>query len=191
MEMQFALLTSALAIIQGLNSSGDLMAIQDKAIVEMNSYRYNCQAQIAPYPKRQNVSLETAKQLQTQMDGNEFIYRCVPTQSATVVSGTITYRQRMALPANAVIEVKLEDVTRQDVPAVTIAEQTLTPRDQQVPIPFALPYNPDLIDPSHIYVVRARILFDQQLRFMNTTTTPVLTHNHPNTAAVIVEAVKQ
>jgi heat shock protein HslJ len=58
------------------------------------------------------------------------------TQAARV-RGTITYRQRIALTPNAVLEVLL-DVSRADAAAVTMAEQTIKPASQQVPIAFDL-----------------------------------------------------
>jgi len=49
--------------------------------------------------------------------------------------GTVTYLQRIALPRDAVVHVLLANVSLQDAPALTIAEQTLT-EPGQVPIPF-------------------------------------------------------
>jgi len=51
------------------------------------------------------------------------------------VTGTVTYLQRIAPPPDAVVDVTLADVSLQDAPALTIAEQTLT-EPGQVPIPF-------------------------------------------------------
>ena len=38
--------------------------------------------------------------------------------SAATVTGTVTYRERIALPATAVVEVTVADVSRADAPAV-------------------------------------------------------------------------
>jgi putative lipoprotein len=42
---------------------------------------------------------------------------------AQTIQGTATYRERMALPAGAAFEATLEDVSRADAPAETIARQ--------------------------------------------------------------------
>ena len=43
------------------------------------------------------------------------------TAMAQSIQGTATYRERMALPPSAVFEATLEDVSRVDAPAETIA----------------------------------------------------------------------
>ena len=40
--------------------------------------------------------------------------------STLFVSGTVNYRERMALPPDAVVEVQLLDVSRQDAPATIV-----------------------------------------------------------------------
>jgi uncharacterized lipoprotein YbaY/heat shock protein HslJ len=106
------------------------------------------------------------------------------------VSGTVTYRQRIALTPNAVIEVKLLDVSRADAPAVTIAEQMIKPAGRQVPIAFALDYDPGRIDDRGRYIIQARILESGQVRFINTQPYPVITIGSPKTVNVIVSPVR-
>jgi putative lipoprotein len=74
-----------------------------------------------------------------------------------VLSGTVTYRERIALPPNARVEVRLEDVSQADAPADEIAAQTIAANGKQVPIPFELRYSPQAIDAGHRYAVRASI----------------------------------
>jgi putative lipoprotein len=78
-------------------------------------------------------------------------------QAPSVLTGTVLYRERIALPADAQIEVRLEDVTRADAPADVLAEQTTPANGRQVPIPFELRYPPSRIEPNHRYGVRASI----------------------------------
>jgi putative lipoprotein len=106
------------------------------------------------------------------------------------VTGTVTYRQRIALSPNAVIEVKLLDVSRADAPAVTIAEQTIMPAGHQVPIAFALGYDPGRINERSRYVIQARILESGQVRFVTTQVYPVITSGNPKTVNVIVSQVR-
>ena len=63
-----------------------------------------------------------------------------------VLTGTVTYRERIALPPNARVEVRLEDVWQADAPADEIASQTIAANGKQVPIPFELRYLPKDID---------------------------------------------
>ena len=105
------------------------------------------------------------------------------------VTGTVTYLQRIALPPDAVIEVKLLDVSRADVQAVTIAEDVIRPAGRQVPIEFELRYDPRRIDQRNRYSIQARILQGNQLRFVSTESYPVITGGSPNTVNVVVRPV--
>jgi putative lipoprotein len=96
-----------------------------------------------------------------------------------VVSGTVAYLVRMALPPSAIIEVGLEDISRADARAAVIAEEKITLGDRQVPVPFELKFDPGKIDPKHAYSVRARILVEGQPRFLSDTAYPVLTRGNP------------
>lgn len=106
------------------------------------------------------------------------------------VTGTISYLQRIALTPDAVVEVKLVDVSRADAPSVTIAEQEIKPAGRQVPIAFELPYDTRRIEDRHQYAVQVRILEGGILRFISTQTYHVLTGGHGNTVKVIVQAVR-
>jgi uncharacterized lipoprotein YbaY/membrane-bound inhibitor of C-type lysozyme len=95
------------------------------------------------------------------------------------VSGTVSYMVRMALPADAVIEVKLQDVSRADAPAMVIAEEKITLGDRQAPVPFELKFDPAKIDPGHTYAVSARILIHGHLEFVSDKSYAVLTRGNP------------
>lgn len=103
-----------------------------------------------------------------------------PTQQATV-TGSVTYRQRIALPPNAIVRVKLQDVSRADAPATLVAEQTIPTNGKQVPIPFTLNYNPSQILANHNYAVSAEIRVDGKLRWISTTRNSVITMGNPTT----------
>jgi putative lipoprotein len=59
-------------------------------------------------------------------------------QANYVITGRVTYRERMALPAGSVVKVQLLDVSRADAPARLLAEKRIVTTGQQVPIPFTL-----------------------------------------------------
>jgi len=105
------------------------------------------------------------------------------------VTGTVTYRQRIALAPGSTVRVTLEDVSRADAPATLIAEQTIRP-EGQVPIPFTLEYDPARIDPIHRYAVRAHIRdADGRLRWSSTESYGVLTQGGPSQVEVVVHPV--
>ena len=95
------------------------------------------------------------------------------------VTGTVAYRERMALTPEAVVEVQLLDVSIADASAKLIAKQTIRPR-RQVPIPFELVYDPADIEERLTYVVRATIREGGQLMFTTDRSYRVLMRGHPD-----------
>ena len=93
---------------------------------------------------------------------------------ARSVTGTAFYRERIALPANAVFEVSLEEVATRGAPAGLIA-RVRNEQPGNPPIPFVIAYDPGRISPNRSYVVRARILVEEQQWFATGQTYPVLT----------------
>ena len=66
---------------------------------------------------------------------------------AQTVQGTATYRERMAMPAGAVFEAALEDVSRADAKAENIAQTRVTSPGNP-PIAFSIAYDPARILPE-------------------------------------------
>lgn len=107
-----------------------------------------------------------------------------------MVTGTVFYRERSALPPNAVVQVQLADVSRADAAAVVLGEQTIELKGKQVPIPFEINYDPQKIDPRFTYAVSARITVDGKLWFISTTRYSVITNNQPVKVDILVQRVK-
>ncbi len=105
------------------------------------------------------------------------------------LSGTVTYPQRIALTPEAVVQVELRDVSRQDVEAPLVAKQ-LIEKPGQVPIPFSIPYDPSLIQPGHLYAISARITDRGQLQFVTDTRVPVLAAGAPTPIEIVVVPVR-
>ena len=82
------------------------------------------------------------------------------------IQGEVTYRERIALPPNAVLTVQFRDVSLADAPAAIIAERKIEPAGQ-VPIQFELAFDPAVIQPKTTYALQARITVDDQLWFVN------------------------
>jgi copper homeostasis protein (lipoprotein) len=106
-------------------------------------------------------------------------------QVAGQVMGTATYRERIALPPDAVFEATLEDVSKADAPAEVIG-QTRIERPGNPPIRFEIPYDPARIISSHRYSVRARILAGGKLFFITDQSYPVLTGGHGNEVTLLL-----
>jgi uncharacterized lipoprotein YbaY/heat shock protein HslJ len=118
------------------------------------------------------------------------IYEFEPSPVATPASGatlrgTATYRERIALPPDAVFEAQLEDVSRADAPAEVIGRTSL-PSPGNPPIRFAIGYDPARIQTGHSYVVRARILVDDQPFFTTTESHPVLTRGNADSVSLLL-----
>ena len=113
----------------------------------------------------------------------------VPTAPATAtVTGTVTYRERIALTPNAVVEIKLIDVSRADAPAVTIGEQVIEDPGQ-VPIAFEIEYDPSDIDERFTYAVQVRIMEGDKLAFINDTRYQVITRGGPTHVDMVLVKV--
>jgi len=67
------------------------------------------------------------------------------TAQQTLLTGTISYRERMALPPTAVVEVRLEDVSRVEVAPPVIARYRLADPGS-VPIRFNLDVDTSTLD---------------------------------------------
>ncbi|HQU92728.1 MAG TPA: YbaY family lipoprotein [Pyrinomonadaceae bacterium] len=101
-----------------------------------------------------------------------------------VVSGTVTYRQRSALPPNATLTVRILDVSRADASAPVIAEQRVPTAGKQGPIPFDLAYDRTKIQERNRYAVRAEIRDGERLLFTTDTSLPVITQGNPRSVEI-------
>ncbi|PAL22836.1 YbaY family lipoprotein [Sphingopyxis sp. GW247-27LB] len=81
----------------------------------------------------------------------------MPSEQPVSVTGSVTYRERMALPPTAQVEIQLADVSLMDAPSRTIARQSFTADGRQVPFAFSLTVDQRKLDPRGRYSVSARI----------------------------------
>jgi putative lipoprotein len=112
-----------------------------------------------------------------------------PVAEATMITGTVWYRERMALPPDAEIRIRLEDVSRQDAPSLVVAETAFLSEGRQVPIAFELSFDASVIDARMRYSVRAEIWMDGARRFLSTSTHPVITRGAPSQVEILVEQI--
>jgi putative lipoprotein len=106
----------------------------------------------------------------------------IPTAAVT---GTVTYRERMALSPDAVVEVNLQDISRADAEAILLARQEIS-NPGQVPVKFVLEYDPAGIDERMTYAVSARITDRGELMFVSDTIAPVLTRGAGNEVDLVL-----
>ena len=81
----------------------------------------------------------------------------IPARGA--VEGTASFRERIALPPQAIFEATLEDTSLADAPTREMG-RVVRAGVTGSPIPFTIAYDPARIEPSHTYTVRARIRVD-------------------------------
>jgi putative lipoprotein len=109
-------------------------------------------------------------------------------EPTATVRGEATYRERIAVPPGAQLEVLLLDVSRADAPSQAISGVTLSEIGQP-PYPFEIAYRPDQIVSSHQYVVRARLLHEGRLLFTTDQAYPVITSGHPSEVQLVLKRV--
>ena len=107
------------------------------------------------------------------------------------VSGTVAYRERMALVPGSTVEVVVEDSALADAPAKRLGSQTITPAGQ-VPIPFPFQVS---VDTANVEVnaragLRATIKGpDGALLFTTTTHEPVDLRKDSTGHALVLQRV--
>ena len=122
----------------------------------------------------------------------QFLAGCTSTggqPGSARVTGTVTYRERIALPPTAVIRVRLVDVSRADAPAIVLGEQIVEVRGKQIPFAFEIPYDPSRIESRHTYAVQARIEVDGRLWFVSDSHYAVITRGAPTHVDLVLKAV--
>lgn len=106
------------------------------------------------------------------------------------VSGSVTYRERIALTPGAKVVVELRDVSYADAAAPLIARQTIS-EPGQVPINYKVEYNRDDIDSRSTYSVSASIIeSDGRLAFINDTAHDVITRGNPKKVDMVLVLVQ-
>lgn len=102
----------------------------------------------------------------------------VSAQSPAAVSGTLTYRDRIALPANAIVTVQIAELRAGVTPPI-IAEQRFTTNGAQPPFRYTISYDPARINASAQYTIQSNISVDGQVRFSTNQIYRVITGGAP------------
>ena len=105
------------------------------------------------------------------------------------IHGRVTSRGTITLPANAVLEVKVVDVSRPDQAPIVVARRTYASLGT-APWPFTLsPDTLSVLDPDHGYAVQARVLVDGKAVLVNKRRTYVNPAKLADTLEIVVEPV--
>ncbi|WP_051231269.1 META domain-containing protein [Kaistia adipata] len=94
-----------------------------------------------------------------------FVLLPAATATARTLRGEVTYRERIALDAQAVVTVSLVERSAAGAPGKVITSQTIRPRGRQVPISFRLNYPRRLIARDAAYALEANIALGDTLLF--------------------------
>ncbi|MDE2817523.1 MAG: YbaY family lipoprotein [Chloroflexota bacterium] len=111
-------------------------------------------------------------------------------EADAALSGSVTYRERIALTPGAKLIVSLYDVALQDTAAPLIARQTIE-NPGQVPIAFRVEYSREDINSRNTYAIQARIVeSDGRLAFTNGTAYEVITGGNPSKVDMLLILVE-
>ncbi len=106
------------------------------------------------------------------------------------ITGSIAYRDRSALPRDAVATVELREVLRSDLRPVTIARQTISPANR-IPITFAMEYDPAEIDSRRTYVIDANITSGGRQIYAMRQSAPIFNGRPSKDVQLIVESTSR
>lgn len=107
------------------------------------------------------------------------------------IGGSVSYRERIALPDDATLTVELLDLSKPDIKVGRLARLSLPSRGRQVPLVFELPYYQADIQSSHHYGVRAMLTSSGgELLFTTTQHAVVLTQGAGKQAQLVLQQVQ-
>ncbi len=109
-----------------------------------------------------------------------------PTVSGTVSLKATTFHEDLSIPATAMVHVELLDISRKDSGIAMLGEDSIWIAAGRLPISFRIAYDPSRVDPTHVYVIRARITENDRLLFHSATPYYVLTRGAPSIVDVVV-----
>ncbi|HVP74044.1 MAG TPA: YbaY family lipoprotein [Phycisphaerales bacterium] len=99
------------------------------------------------------------------------------------VSGVITYREKAALPPNAVVTARLVDITQPAAPM--LLREVIITKPGQVPVPFVMTADPGSINQNHNYAVEATIKSGHNVMWRTTQQYGVITRGNPTNGLMV------
>jgi putative lipoprotein len=107
--------------------------------------------------------------------------------SSAAVTGQVVWRERIMLPPQTKVIVRLQDVSLADAPARILSEAVIPA--QTPPVAFSLGYDPATISPTARIAISARVEVDGQLRFISDTHIAVINGGPTKDVTVLVKGV--
>jgi len=98
-----------------------------------------------------------------------------PIGTGATLAGTVSYGEPVMLPDGAVVEVRLQDMSRADGATFLLGRGRSPAAGLQGNISYSLSYDPARIQPGGQYGVTARIEVGNQILFVSGEPVPVLT----------------
>ena len=104
------------------------------------------------------------------------------------VTGTVVYTESIKLPAETEVQISLVEMIGKYGPAKQVTVQNIK-RNIEVPIPFALRYDPKKIVSGRTYLVEAQISAKGKSLYVTPDSQPVITNNRVQGIQVPVKPV--
>ena len=101
------------------------------------------------------------------------------------VSGDIFYRERIALPPDATVQVRVVSLGRPGAARTVVAEQSFA-APRRVPIPFKLECDPQALQPGAAYGLEATISRRGKVEFATVEPVPVLDGGRPTSGLKVL-----
>lgn len=113
-----------------------------------------------------------------------------PAFRESLIRGTVSYVDRMALPAGSDLVVELVDVTGKE-PVVIAAGASKT--ESQVPVGFEVRYDPDQIESGRRYALMARLSLpgDDQPTWVTPAPTPIVPMSRGDQLSLLLVRMKR
>jgi putative lipoprotein len=105
------------------------------------------------------------------------------------VTGTVSYRERVALPADAVVEISIVDASLADSATKVVASANVPAAGRQVPLTFDIHYDSRSIEQRHLSIIRANIRSGDQLLFASDVVRGVITQGNPTQVDLVLSRV--
>lgn len=108
--------------------------------------------------------------------------------AAETIKGTVWYRERILVPANAIVTVSLVNLEEMDVAASVIASNQFVVENEP-PWDFSVRYTPDKLTDKGQYGVQAKLENDGRLRFVSKEPVPVLLGEETEDVTILLTMV--
>lgn len=106
--------------------------------------------------------------------------------AAGELQGSVTYRERIALPPDAVLDVRLVDPARRGLAAPIVARTAIATQGRQAPLPFTLHLAPPRVERGGSYSLQAHIRSGGRVLFTSEKAVPVVGGTDPGRVELLL-----